>query len=37
MLSVLIILGIAFVMLFLFCCCKVASCSDEMNDSILEK
>ncbi len=37
MLSVLIILGIAFVMLFLFCCCKVASWSDEMNDSTLEK
>jgi len=37
MLYVLIILGISFIMLFLFCCCKVASWSDEMNDSTLEK
>ena len=37
MLTILVILGIAFIMLFLFCCCKVASWSDEINDSYLEK
>lgn len=37
MLVLLVILGITLIMLFLFCCCKVASWSDEMNDSSLGK
>lgn len=37
MLGVFIGLGIAFIMLFIFCCCKVASWSDEIIENTYEK